>query len=303
MNRIKLNEVVMRDGLQSEATLLSTADKLRLLNTLSALGFAKIEVSSFVSPKAIPQLADAEAVFQAMDRHPATRYTALIPNIKGAQRAAACCVDEFNLVMSVSASHNQANLRMSQADSFDQLSEITGLARQQQIALNVSLSCAFGCPYEGDIPLTTVTSWVERWLAQGVSAITLCDTTGMAYPSQVDLFISHLTQHYPELALTLHFHNTRGLGLANLLEAYRLGMRSFDTSLGGLGGCPFAPGATGNVCTEDVVHALQLEGADCEISLPALLQANTLLKTLVGHPLVSQVGLAGSRLHKPDSTV
>lgn len=291
--RLHIQEVVTRDGLQAEPAFVPTADKIALIDRLSEAGYAKIEVTSFTSPKAIPALADAEAVLQGIRRQPGVVYTALIPNVRGAQRAIDAAVDEFNLVMSVSESHNESNLRMPRERSFGQLSEVIALADDARVPVNVSLSTAFGCPMEGAVAADEVMAWVDRFEQQGVHGVTLCDTTGMAHPGQVASLAARVRERHAGLQITMHFHNTRGMGAANALAALQAGIDRFDASLGGLGGCPYAPGATGNVCTEELVHMFELMGCDTGIDLDRLLEAADRLQRLVGHPVPSQLLKAG----------
>lgn len=300
--RIHMQEVGTRDGLQAESVFVPTADKIALINSLSRAGMAKIEVTAFVSPKAIPALADAQQVMLGIERVPGVIYSALVPNVRGAERAIESRTDELNLVMSASETHNLANLRMTQAQSFQGLCEVAALARQAALAVNISLSCSFGCPMEGDVPEDTVLAWCARFIDEaGASGITLCDTTGMAYPSQVAALTARFRAAWPDTELSLHFHNTRGMGLANVLAGIDAGADRFDASLGGIGGCPYAPGASGNVCTEEVVHALQLMGYDTGVDLGRLLDASTRLPALIGHETPSQIVKAGRRLdlHRP----
>ncbi|KVL84404.1 hydroxymethylglutaryl-CoA lyase [Burkholderia stagnalis] len=293
--RLYLNEVATRDGFQNEARFVDTDDKIALVDALSACGYAKIEVTSFTSPKAIPALRDAEAVMHGIARAPGVVYTVLVPNVRGAERALSCRVDEVNLVMSVSESHNRANLRMTHEQSFAQLRDVIDTVRGTGIAINVSLSTAMGCPMEGDVPAEGVLAWMQRFADLGVHGFTLCDTTGMAYPSQVRDLCERAMARFGARALTLHFHNTRGMALANTLAALDAGIVRFDASLGGLGGCPYAPGATGNVCSEELVHMLALDGYDTGIDLAAALDAAARLPALVGHDVPSQILKAGRR--------
>jgi hydroxymethylglutaryl-CoA lyase len=300
--RIHMQEVGTRDGLQAESVFVPTADKIALVNSLSQAGMAKIEVTAFVSPKAIPALADAQQVMLGIERVPGVIYSALVPNVRGAERAIESRTDELNLVMSASETHNLANLRMTQAQSFQGLCEVAALARQAALAVNISLSCSFGCPMEGDVPEDTVLAWCARFIDEaGAGGITLCDTTGMAYPSQVAALTARFRAAWPDTELSLHFHNTRGMGLANVLAGIDAGADRFDASLGGIGGCPYAPGASGNVCTEEVVHALQLMGYDTGVDLGRLLDASARLPALIGHETSSQIVKAGRRLdlHRP----
>ena len=296
--RVYLQEVGTRDGLQAESAFVPTDDKVGLVDALSAAGLSKIEVTAFVSPQAIPALRDAEAVLGRIRRQPGVMYSALVPNLRGAERAIASGVDEMNLVMSASETHNLANLRMTREQSWAALSEVIRTAHVAAPALqvNVSLSCCFGCPMEGDVPADAVYGWVQRYVDAGVHGVTLCDTTGMAYPTQVHAIVSEFRRRWPGTELTLHFHNTRGMGLANVLASLDAGADRFDASLGGIGGCPYAPGATGNVCTEEIAHALALMGYDTGIHLAALISASRRLPALIGHETPSQITKAGRRL-------
>lgn len=293
--RVMICDVGPRDGLQNQSRLVPAADKVRIVNALSASGLRRIEVTSFVSPRAIPQLADAEQVMHEIERRPGVQYVVLVPNLRGAERALSCAPDELNVVMSVSETHNRANLRMTREESFAALSGVAAVADKRGVPVNVSLSCSFGCPFEGDVPVESIVEWIARFTAQGVGAYTICDTTGMAYPRQVRQIMAHLRDRFPRHVFTLHFHNTRGLGVANVLAAAADGCDRFDASLGGLGGCPYAPGATGNVCTEEVVHALHLEGYETGVNLEALIAAAQGLPSIIGEDIPSQIARAGPR--------
>ena len=299
--RLFIQEVAARDGFQNESVFVDTDDKIVFIDRLSGSGFSKIEATSFTSPKAIPALKDAEAVMHRIARNPAVIYTVLVPNMRGAQRALECHVDEVNLVMSVSETHNQANLRMTREQSFAQLAEVIDVVRDTGVAINVSLSTVFGCPMEGDIASQDVHALVDRFSQLGVRGITLCDTTGMAYPSQVQEMAKQMKAHFEHLEFTMHFHNTRGMALANTLEAIDAGIDRFDASLGGIGGCPYAPGASGNVCTEELVHMLELMGYDTGVDLSGILDIAGSLPRLIGHDVPSQILKAGPRtkLHRP----
>lgn len=295
--RIHMQEVGPRDGLQMESHFVPTEEKIALVNALSRVGLAKIEVTSFVSPTAIPQMRDAEIVLREIERRPGVVYSALVPNRRGAERAVESGVDEVNLVMSASESHNLSNLRMTPEQSFNALAQTAATARAAGVAVNVSLSCSFGCPMEGEVAPDTVLDWCARYVQElGAQGITLCDTTGMAYPTQVLHLTRAFRQRFASTELTLHFHNTRGMGLANVLAGLDAGADRFDASLGGLGGCPYAPGASGNVCTEEIVHALQCMGYDTGVDLRLLIDASRRLPALVGHEVPSQLIKAGQRL-------
>ncbi|HEX7065950.1 MAG TPA: hydroxymethylglutaryl-CoA lyase [Bacillales bacterium] len=291
--KIYVQEVGMRDGLQIENRFVPTDKKIDLINRLSETGLDKIEVTSFVSPTAVPNLKDAEEVMAGIQRNPSITYTALVPNMKGAERALACNVDEVNLVVSVSESHNQKNVRASVEESFKRFQQITRFLTGSKTSINGTLGTSFGCPYEGEISEDRVLRLVERYLEMGVSGITLADTTGMATPNQVHRLCQKVLGKWPNLSLTLHFHNTRGMGLANVIEGIRAGVARYDASLGGIGGCPFAPGATGNICTEDFVHMLVFMGYDLGVDVDGLITCSEYLQSLIGHDVPGQVIKAG----------
>ncbi|WP_246794160.1 hydroxymethylglutaryl-CoA lyase [Burkholderia perseverans] len=288
-----VQEVAPRDGLQIEPKWVETADKIALIDALSTLGFTRIEAGSFVSPKAIPALRDGDAVFRGIRRAPGVTYVALIPNAKGAELALAAQADELNLVMSASQTHNRANMRMSCERSLAGFGDIVGLVRGERVSLNATVATAFGCPFEGRIDEARVLDIVGAYRELGIGGVTLADTTGMANPRQVARLVARVLELVPAAALTLHFHDTRGLGLANVLAAYEAGARRFDASLGGLGGCPFAPGASGNICTEDLVNLCDEVGIPNTIDLAGLLPLSRTLPALVGHEVPGQVAKAG----------
>lgn len=295
MNRIYFNEVATRDGFQIEPNFIPTDQKVDLIDALSQCGYAKVEVTSFTSPKAIPMLKDAEEVMSRIQRNPKVEYSVLVPNLRGAQRALDSKADELNLVMSTSETHNRSNLRMGREESFSALREVIEFINGR-IPINVSLSTAFGCPMEGDVPQDVVIDYVSRFDNLGVRGVTICDTTGMAQPVQVTKMIDALHKQFKHLQLTMHFHNTRGMGLANILASVQSGITRFDGSLGGLGGCPYAPGASGNVCSEDSIHMVDAMGYDTGIDVDALLAIAKRLPQIVGHDVPGQVAKAG-RIH------
>ena len=291
--RVYVQDVAVRDGFQIEPRFIPTEQKIALIDRLSRTGLAKIEVTAFVSPKAVPAMADAAEVLQGITRVPGVVYAALVPNARGAERALACGVDEFNLVMSASEGHGLANLRMAPEQSLAGFGEIVHAVTGSGVALNASLSTAFGCPFDGEVPAERVLALVGRIEQLGIAGVTLCDTTGMAHPAQVAQLCTQVRDRHPRLQLTAHFHDTRAMGLANALAALDAGVDRFDASLGGLGGCPFAPGATGNVCTEDLVHMFQAMGCDTGVDLAALIEAAQTLPAIVGHEVPGQVMKAG----------
>ncbi|WCM23376.1 hydroxymethylglutaryl-CoA lyase [Paraburkholderia bryophila] len=292
-DKLIVQEVAPRDGLQIEPTWVETADKIALIDALSTAGFTRIEAGSFVSPKAIPALRDGEAVFQQIARQPGVIYVALVPNLKGAERALTSRADELNLVMSASQTHNRANMRMSCESSLAAFGDIVRHVKGSGVLLNASVATAFGCPFEGKIDEDRVIAIVEAYREMGIEGITLADTTGMANPRQVARIVARVLERLPAAALTLHFHNTRGLGLANVLAAYEAGARRFDAALGGLGGCPFAPGASGNICTEDLVNLCDEMGIPTGIDLEKLLTLSRGLPALLGHDMPGQLAKAG----------
>ncbi|KAB1070295.1 hydroxymethylglutaryl-CoA lyase [Methylobacterium planeticum] len=288
-----VQEVAPRDGLQIEPVFVPTEAKIALVDALSAAGFTRIEVSSFVSPKAVPALRDAAEVFAGIARRPGTVYVALVPNLKGAERALAAGADEINLVMSASETHNRANMGMSCEASLEAFGHMVAAARGTRATINATIATAFGCPFEGPQAVEKVEALVARYGDLGVDGVTLADTTGMANPRQVADLVRRTLARVPAERLTLHVHNTRGAGIANVLAAHGAGARRFDAALGGLGGCPFAPGATGNVCTEDLVSLCHEMGLETGLDLAALIGLARGLPALVGHEVPGQVAKAG----------
>lgn len=292
---ITLREVGPRDGLQSLGAHVPTEQKVRLIDALSASGLSRIEVTSFVHPRYVPQMADAAEVTSGITRRPGVSYEALVPNAAGTQRALQHRVDAILFVLAASETFNGKNVRMSVADSLSQLGEIAGLAREAGARLVCAIATAFGCPYEGDVPEERLLGVVETLRSADVAEVFLADTTGMANPTQVGRLVGRVLERWPDLTLGLHFHNTRGMGLANVLAGLRAGVRTYDASIGGLGGCPFAPAATGNICTEDAVHMLEEMGYSTGVDLDVLLEAARLAQTLVDGELPGQVLKAGPR--------
>jgi hydroxymethylglutaryl-CoA lyase len=291
--RITICEVGTRDGFQIEPEFIPTNRKVEVVNRLSAAGLPRIEVTSFVHPKAVPQLKDAEEVMAQITRRPGTVYAALVPNDKGAVRAVAAGVEKLHTVLSASESHNLANVNMPIADSLMKLEAVARVAQEAGIALQGGISTAFGCPFEGAVPLATLESIVARLVDAGFAGIGLADTTGMANPAQVRQILEHLLPKFPHIEWTLHTHNTRAMAIPNILAAVDCGVTHFDASIGGLGGCPFAPGATGNVCTEDLVHCLHAMGYDTGIDLDQLIDTAQCVEEIIGHTLPGQVMKAG----------
>jgi len=291
--RVSICEVGPRDGLQNERVNVPTAGKIRLIEALTEAGIHRMEATSFVSPKWIPNLADAEEVMAGVRRHAGVTYAALVPNLKGLERALAAKVDGVVIFLSASESHNQKNINKSIAQALESYREVGARAKAAGLRLKAAVSTCFGCPFEGDVDPGVVVRIAEALVAMGVDEVGVSDTTGMANPRQVYDLVSRVAERIPRERLSLHFHDTRGAGLANVLAGLQVGVMVFDGSVGGLGGCPYAAGATGNVATEDMAHMLREMGIETGIDLPKLIECARLAQDLVGRPL-------GSRLLKVD---
>ena len=294
MDRVDIREVAPRDGLQNEAPIATDA-KVRLIDALGGTGVRRIEAVSFVHPKAIPQMADADEVWARITKHPEIRYSALIPNTRGAQRALAAGFREIEVVVSASDTHNKRNVNRSTAESLDDIAALVDELHRAGASAEVIIATSFGCPYEGDVDPARVAGIVDRVIADGADRVAFGDTTGMATPRRVRELVTAVRERQPDVPVLLHFHNTRGTGLANILTALELGIDEFDASVGGLGGCPYAPGASGNVATEEVVHMLHDMDIETGIDLEALLEAAALAEEIVGRRLPSGVLRAGPR--------
>ncbi|MFL6239990.1 MAG: hydroxymethylglutaryl-CoA lyase [Actinomycetes bacterium] len=291
---ISLREVGPRDGLQNEDPV-PTEAKVELIDALSRTGVRRIEAVSFVHPKAIPQMADADDVWARIERSPDVRYSALVPNLRGAERALAVGFSEIEAVVSASDTHNRKNVNRSTAESLDDIALLIDAAHRAGATCQVIVSTAWGCPYEGDVPESRVVEVAGRAVRDGADGISFGDTTGMATPARVRRLIGTFRSSYPDVPLNVHFHNTRGTGLANVLTALELGVSDFDASVGGLGGCPYAPGATGNVATEELVHMVEDMGVATGIDLDAMVEVAAEAERIVGRTLPSQVLRAGPR--------
>lgn len=291
---VRIREVGPRDGLQNEAPV-PTEAKIRLIDALSRTGLRRIEAVSFVHPRAIPQMADADRVWAGIERAPGVRYSALVPNLRGAQRALRAGFTEIEVVVSASDTHNRKNVNRSTAESLDDIAVLIEELHRGGATAEVIIATSFGCPYEGEVEPARVARIVDRVIADGADRISLGDTTGMATPRRVREVVAAVRERHPGLSLLLHFHNTRGTALANLLTALELGVIDFDASVGGLGGCPYAPGASGNVATEEVVHMLHDMGIKTGVDLDALLEVAAMAEEMVGHQLPSGVLRAGPR--------
>lgn len=289
-----LCEVGLRDGLQNEKTLLPAAEKLRLARAILEAGCPVVELGSFVSPKAVPQMADTDGMFSVLSKeNPSAELRALIANPKGVLRAADCGCKKVKLNVSASRAHNLANLNCTPEQSVARFAESCALAIEKGIAVSGSISMPFGSPWEKEIPEKDVLAIAEAYLKAGVREISLSDTSGMANPRQVYDLCTLVQREYPEAAWWLHFHNTRGAAMANILGAMEAGITRFDGALAGLGGCPFVPGAAGNIATEDVAHMLEGMGVHTGIDVHKLLEAARELKALVGHETDSYLLRAG----------
>lgn len=286
-------EVGPRDGLQNESVFVPTKRKVSLINQLSDTGLKRIEVTSFVHPKLIPQLSDAADVIAEIQKKDGVSYSAIVPNVKGFQRALQSGIEEIAIFLSASETHNKKNVNMSIAESLVTLKQVTRMALDNKVKIRGYIVTAFGCPYEGWIPTERIEEIAAEYVSMGVSEIALGDTTGMANPAQVRQMVVRLKNKLKSVELALHFHNTRGAGLANVLAALLEGITIFDGSIGGLGGCPYAPGATGNIPTEDLVHMLENMGIDTGIDLSKLIECAKTAQQYLGRELPGQVMKAG----------
>ncbi|MBQ9843464.1 MAG: hydroxymethylglutaryl-CoA lyase [Oscillospiraceae bacterium] len=290
---VTLCEVGLRDGLQNEKTVIPTEGKIAMVRKLLDAGFRCIEVGSFTHPKAVPQMADTDEVFRALGDVADAELRALVPNLRGVTRAIGCGCKKVKLNVSASRQHNLKNLNMTPEESVAGFASCVEASREAGIGISGSISMPFASPWEGVTPIETVDAIIEAYLAVGIAEISLSDASGMATPIQVSRLCTHVRQKYPQASWWLHFHNTRGMAMANLIAAMDAGMTRFDTSFGGLGGCPFVPGAAGNLSTEDVVHLCQGSGVETGIDLLKVMELSRQLQTLLGHPMESYVLRAG----------
>ncbi len=298
--RVSIREVGPRDGLQNEDLILGTEQKSALINGLADSGIRYIEAGSFVNPRVVPQMADTAEVFARIERDPEIVYSAIAPNVKGAQRALDAGADAVQVFLSCSESHNRSNVNMSIAESLAQAAEIGHLVRGEGKIFDAVLSVVFGCPFEGDVPAERVLEIAGKLVDMGAQQITLGDTTGMAHPRLVQEICLAFAEHLPQVPIRFHPHSARGAGLANVLAAMQVGVTRFDASIGGIGGCPFAPGAPGNICTEDFVHMLHEMGVDTGIDLLQLVDCARMVETMLGHQVPGQVLRGGVCGHIAD---
>lgn len=291
--KITICEVGPRDGFQSEKTLISTETKVSIIDRVAASGVPVIEIGSFVHPKAIPQMADTDEVAKKINKRPGTQYRALVSNAKGVERAIAAGIDRVKLTHSATQSHNKSNFNQTVEQSVERFEVCIEQARQHNVVVSGAISVAFGCPFEGKIPVSMLNAYAKQFLNYGITELSLSDTTGMGNPKQVYHVVSQMVQSFPDIKWILHMHDTRGMALANILAAMQAGVTWFDASFAGLGGCPYAPGASGNVATEDLVHMLHEMGIETGIDLDQTIGNARLAKAVVGHETDSRLLRAG----------
>ncbi|MCI8871105.1 MAG: hydroxymethylglutaryl-CoA lyase [Lawsonibacter sp.] len=293
-SQVNICEVGLRDGLQNEKTILSTQDKLDILRSLIDAGFRVIEVGSFMHPKKVPQMADTDELFKALAaENPGVELRALIPNLRGVQRAADCGCKKVKLNVSASREHNLKNLNMTPEQSVAGFAECVSAASEHGITVSGSISMPFGSPWDGRIPQSEIDAIIDAYLNVGITEISLSDTSGMGVPNQVYDMCCHVREKYPQCSWWLHFHNTRGVAMANIMAAMEAGMTQFDGSFGGLGGCPFVPGAAGNISTEDVVHMCMESGVETGIDVRKAMAVARRVQQLLGHTTDSYLLRAG----------
>ncbi|GLH62443.1 hydroxymethylglutaryl-CoA lyase [Parageobacillus sp. G301] len=286
--QVRIKEVGPRDGLQNEKAAISTEDKIAWINQLSKTGLTYIEITSFVHPKWIPQLSDAFEVATRIERAPGVTYAALVPNQKGLEKALAAQVDEVAVFMSASETHNRKNINKSIEETFPVLEEVVRAAKQEGKTVRGYVSTVFGCPYEGNVSVEQVIRVSERLFDMGIDELSLGDTIGVATPKQVQELLEIVLKRFPKEKLAMHFHDTRGTALANILISLEMGITNFDSSLGGLGGCPYAPGASGNVATDDLVYMLHGMDIATGIDVGRLTEAALFIQEKIGRPLSSR---------------
>jgi hydroxymethylglutaryl-CoA lyase len=295
---VNVVEVGPRDGLQNEAASISAADKIAFVDRLSQAGYKRIEVSAFVSPRWVPQMADAGEVFGGITRQSGTRYTALVPNLGGLSRAIDAKVDEVAIFAAASETFSKRNINQTIAESLDGYRAVCERAREAHLPVRAYVSTAFGCPFEGAINPTAVRDVAAALINMGAYEVAVSDTIGIAHPGQVALVIDEVTKRVPLERVALHFHDTRGTALANVLMALQVGVATFDASAGGLGGCPYAPGATGNLATEDLLYMLDGLGIETGVRLDLVLAASAFMESKIGHPLASRYAAAHKATHR-----
>ncbi|MDQ0350748.1 hydroxymethylglutaryl-CoA lyase [Alkalibacillus filiformis] len=291
--QVQIKEVGPRDGLQNEKKEIATEDKIEWINQMSESGLSYIEITSFVHPKWIPQLKDAVEVAKSIERKDGVTYAALVPNMKGLERAIEADVDEVSIFMSASESHNKNNINKSISETYPVLKEVVDEAKKAGKSVRGYVSTVFGCPYEGNVDEHQVIDICDNLFNMGIDELSIGDTIGVANPVQVEHVLSEFEKHFSKDQLALHFHDTRGMALANTVVALQLGYHIFDSALGGLGGCPYAKGASGNVATDDLAHMLQQMGLEQSIDLNKLQEAAQFIESKLDQPLTSkQMGIS-----------
>lgn len=300
---VEVIEVGTRDGLQIERFIVPAQRKIEIINDMIASGLRSIEVTSFVSPKAVPQLADAAEVLAGVKKRDDTCLMALVPNVKAAERAAQTPLDAGVLLCSTSETHNRKNLNRSIGESVAGFPQVAQRLREAGIDVRGVMATVFGCPFEGEVKVESILRIVRAYVGLGISHVGLGDTTGMATPTNIRQIVRALQAEFPDLEYTLHLHNTRGIGLANVLVGLQEGIRRFDSSVAGLGGCPFAAGATGNICTEDLIYLLHESGYETGVDLQKAIAVAKKMEQTLGRQLSGQVMRAGARLtlHESDA--
>lgn len=296
---VSIYEVSPRDGLQNEKTPIPLEGKLELLRALVAAGLQRIELTSFVSPRWVPQLADADQLVKAAKLPASVTVSALVPNAKGFERALASGLKEIAVFMSASETHNRKNTNKSIEQSLDTFEEVVVPAREAGLAVRAYVSTVWGCPYEGDVPVSASLTIARRLLELGCYQVSLGDTIGVGTPLQTRNIVQAFLAEFPAAQLALHLHDTRGTALANALVGLELGIRDFDSSVAGIGGCPYAPGAAGNLATEDLVYMLDGLGVKTGVDLELLIEAGRVAESVVGRPLPGKVHQAGGRVLRP----
>lgn len=291
--KVTVVEVGPRDGFQSERQFIPTDKKVQIVNALLKTGLKHIQVTSFVHPKAVPQLADAEEVMSRIHRLPGVSYRILAPNLRGVQRAIPYKPDKINLMMSASESHNRANANRSVEESLRDFEKIVPMILDAGISATGGMACSLGCPFEGKIPVQNLERIVGRYIAMGITGVAISDTVGVANPKLVYNVAAHMLDKYPQIHWHMHFHNNRDLALANILAAMQAGITEFDASIGGLGGCPYAPNAAGNIATEDLVNMLTEMDIETGVDLDALIAVSEMVQQVVPHPLDSAIMKSG----------
>jgi hydroxymethylglutaryl-CoA lyase len=303
-SKVEICEVAPRDGFQAETEWIPTETKLNIIKKLASTGVKSMEITSFVHPKAIPQLKDAEEVVRKSQEISGMKFRALVPNVKGAERAIDAGITKLKLMLSATDSHSLSNANSTSEEAQNKLEPIIEVAAKRGVKVGGSISVAFGCPYEGDVPLSRLVSILDRYTKMGIDEVSLADTTGMANPVQVYSLLGQLNEQFPTMTFSMHLHNTRGMALANAVAAVQQGVVHFDSSVAGLGGCPYAPGASGNIATEDLVHAFHEMGIETGIDLYQMISVAKSVKQTLGHDGGSYMLQAGpcSELHiKPAS--